>query len=44
MSDFDLIDGAFKIGVIDREGQKLLQQARETRIYLVDIHKVATLI
>lgn len=31
MSDFDLIDGAFKIGVIDREGQKLLQQARETR-------------
>ncbi|EMD9274376.1 hypothetical protein VWV82_002981 [Cronobacter malonaticus] len=29
--DFDLIDGAFKIGVIDREGHKLLHQARETR-------------
>lgn len=31
VNDFDLIDGAFKIGVIDREGQKLLQQARDTR-------------
>lgn len=31
VSDFDLIDGAFKIGVIDREGHKLLQQARDTR-------------
>lgn len=31
LTDFELIDGAFKIGVISWEGQKLLHQARETR-------------
>ena len=31
LTDFDLIEGAFKIGVISWEGRKLLQQARETR-------------
>lgn len=31
VTDFDLIEGAFKIGVIGWEARKLLQQARETR-------------
>lgn len=31
LTDHDLIEGAFKIGVISWEGRKLLQQARETR-------------
>lgn len=31
LTDFELIDGAYKIGVISWEAQKLLHQARETR-------------
>lgn len=31
ITDFELIDGAYKIGVIGWEAQKLLHQARETR-------------
>lgn len=31
VTDYDLIEGAYKIGVLDWEGRKLLQQARETR-------------
>lgn len=31
ITDFDLIEGAYKTGVINWEGRKLLQQARETR-------------
>lgn len=31
ITDFELIEGAFKIGVIGWEAQKLLHQARETR-------------
>jgi hypothetical protein len=31
LTDFELIDGSFKIGVISWEAQKLLHQARETR-------------
>ncbi len=31
LADFDLIEGAFKIGVIGWEAHKLLHQARETR-------------
>ena len=31
VSDIELIDGAFKIGVISWEAHKILQQARETR-------------
>lgn len=31
ITDHDLIEGAFKIGVLSWEGRKLIQQARETR-------------
>lgn len=31
LTDFELIDGAYKIGVLSWEGHKLLHQARETR-------------
>jgi len=31
ITDYDLIEGAYKTGVLDWEGRKLLQQARETR-------------
>lgn len=31
LTDYELIDGAYKIGVISWEAQKLLHQARETR-------------
>ncbi len=31
VTDFDLIDGAYKIGVIDWEARKILHHARETR-------------
>jgi hypothetical protein len=31
ITDYELIEGAFKIGVLDWEGRKMLQQARETR-------------
>lgn len=31
VTDYDLIEGAYKTGVLDWEGRKLLQQARETR-------------
>ena len=31
LTDFELIDGAYKIGVISWEAHKLLHQARETR-------------
>ncbi len=31
ITDYDLIEGAYKTGVINWEGRKLLQQARETR-------------
>lgn len=31
VTDFSLIDGAYKIGVLSWEGKKLLHQARETR-------------
>lgn len=37
VTDKELIDGAFKIGVIDWEGQKLLNHARETR-HIFDGH------
>lgn len=31
ITDYDLIEGAYKIGVLSWEGKKLIQQARETR-------------
>lgn len=31
VTDFDLIEGAYKIGVLSWEGKKLIHQARETR-------------
>lgn len=37
ITDFDLIEGAYKIGVISWEGHKMLNQARETR-HIFDGH------
>lgn len=37
ITDYDLIEGAYKIGVINLEGQKLLHQALETR-HIFDGH------